>query len=120
MAATRAFIGLDPAGRFLYAANEQGDAIVAFGVDARSGKLVPTGQILNTKTQSPSYFLGFSKGGRRREMMSPIPLRTQERQICKLMLRHSASTRALLDRRKTRVRQRAASQETGPRRLPSH
>jgi len=58
MAATRAFIGLDPAGRFLYAANEQGDAIVAFGVDARSGKLVPTGQILNTKNPVTIIFSG--------------------------------------------------------------
>jgi 6-phosphogluconolactonase (cycloisomerase 2 family) len=28
------FIGLDPAGRFLHAANEQGDTVVAFRIDA--------------------------------------------------------------------------------------
>lgn len=45
------FIGLDPAGRFLHAANEQGDNIVTFAVDAASGKLTPTGQ--NLKNASP-------------------------------------------------------------------
>src|SRR5262245_43858543 len=40
------FIGLDPAGRFLYAANESGDTIVAFAVDRASGGLRPTGQVI--------------------------------------------------------------------------
>ena len=45
------FIGLDPAGRFLQAANEQGDTVVTFRVDAGSGKLTPTGQVI--KNGSP-------------------------------------------------------------------
>jgi len=55
------FIGLDPTGRFLYAANEQGDSIVAFRVDARSGKLVPTGQVINTKSPVTIIFFGNSQ-----------------------------------------------------------
>ncbi len=45
------FIGLDPAGHFLQAANEQGDTVVTFRVDAGSGKLTPTGQVI--KNASP-------------------------------------------------------------------
>ena len=45
------FIGLDPAGRFLHAANEQGHTVVTFRVDESSGKLAPTGQV--TKNASP-------------------------------------------------------------------
>jgi 6-phosphogluconolactonase len=45
------FIGLDPSGRFLNAANEQGDNVVTFKVDAASGKLTPTGQVI--KNGSP-------------------------------------------------------------------
>jgi 6-phosphogluconolactonase (cycloisomerase 2 family) len=45
------FIGLDPSGHFLHAANEQGDNVVTFAVDAASGKLTPTGQ--NIKNASP-------------------------------------------------------------------
>jgi 6-phosphogluconolactonase len=40
------FIGLDPAGRFLHAANEQSDTLVTFRVDAGSGRLAPTGQVI--------------------------------------------------------------------------
>ena len=58
MAATRAFIGLDPAGRFLYAANEEGDTIVAFRLEASSGKLVPTAQVINTKSPVTIIFSG--------------------------------------------------------------
>jgi 6-phosphogluconolactonase (cycloisomerase 2 family) len=42
---------LDPAGRFLQAANEQGDSVVTFRVDAASGRLTPTGQVV--KNASP-------------------------------------------------------------------
>src|SRR5262249_12847777 len=35
------FIGRDPAGHFLYAANEQSDTVVTFRVDATSGLLAP-------------------------------------------------------------------------------
>ena len=52
------FIGLDPAGRFLYAANEQGDTIVAFRLEATSGKLVPTAQVINTKSPVTIIFSG--------------------------------------------------------------
>jgi 6-phosphogluconolactonase len=45
------FIGLDPTGHFLNAANEQGDNVVTFKVDPTSGKLAPTGQ--NIKNGSP-------------------------------------------------------------------
>ncbi len=45
------FIGLDPSGHFLNAANETGDNVVTFKVDAGSGKLTPTGQ--NIKNGSP-------------------------------------------------------------------
>jgi 6-phosphogluconolactonase len=45
------FIGLDPSGRFLNAANEQGDNVVTFKVDSASGKLTPTGQVI--KNGSP-------------------------------------------------------------------
>jgi 6-phosphogluconolactonase len=45
------FIGLDPSGHFLNAANEHGDNVVTFKVDAGSGKLTPTGQ--NIKNGSP-------------------------------------------------------------------
>jgi 6-phosphogluconolactonase len=45
------FIGLDPAGHFLNAANETGDNVVTFKVDTASGKLTPTGQ--NIKNASP-------------------------------------------------------------------
>jgi 6-phosphogluconolactonase len=40
------FIGLDPAGRFLHAANEQSDTVVTFRVDASTGRLAPTGQVI--------------------------------------------------------------------------
>jgi 6-phosphogluconolactonase len=40
------FIGLDPTGRFLNAANENGDTVVTFKVDQASGKLEPTGQVI--------------------------------------------------------------------------
>ncbi|PWT84382.1 MAG: hypothetical protein C5B56_15695 [Proteobacteria bacterium] len=40
------FIGLDPAGRFLNAANENGDNVVTYKVDPNSGKLDPTGQMI--------------------------------------------------------------------------
>jgi 6-phosphogluconolactonase (cycloisomerase 2 family) len=45
------YIGLDPAGRFLQAANEQGDTVVTFARDPASGRLTPTGQVI--KNASP-------------------------------------------------------------------
>lgn len=52
------FIGLDPAGHFLNAANEQGDNVVTFKVDAASGKLTPTGQELRTASPVTIVFVG--------------------------------------------------------------
>jgi 6-phosphogluconolactonase len=40
------FIGLDPAGRFLHAANEQSDTVVMFRIDDGTGRLAPTGQAI--------------------------------------------------------------------------
>jgi 6-phosphogluconolactonase len=52
------FIGLDPAGRFLQAANEQGDNVVTFRVDAASGKLTPTGQVVKNTSPVTIVFTG--------------------------------------------------------------
>jgi len=52
------FIGLDPAGRFLHAANEQGDNVVTFQVDTASGKLTPTGQNITNATPVTIVFAG--------------------------------------------------------------
>jgi len=49
---TPRFFAIEPSGALLYAANMDSDTIVAFRVDAASGKLTPTGQIV--KTGSPS------------------------------------------------------------------
>ena len=49
------FITLDPAGHHLYAANELGDTIVQFSVDAMNGRLTPTG--LQVQTSSPVCIL---------------------------------------------------------------
>ena len=55
---TPRFIGLDPAGHFLYAANEQGDNIVTFRVDATTGKLTPTGQVIQNASPVTIVFAG--------------------------------------------------------------
>jgi len=39
---------LDPTGRFLYAENQKSDTIVQFRVDEASGRLTPTGQVIQT------------------------------------------------------------------------
>jgi len=52
------FIGLDPAGHFLYAANEQGDTVVTFRVDGSSGKLTPTGQVIKNGSPVTIVFAG--------------------------------------------------------------
>jgi 6-phosphogluconolactonase len=41
---------LDPSGRFLLAANQDTDAIVAFRLDHDTGRLSPTGQVTHTPT----------------------------------------------------------------------
>jgi 6-phosphogluconolactonase len=52
------FIGLDPAGRFLNAANENGDTVVTFKVDQASGKLDPTGQVIVNGSPVTIVFAG--------------------------------------------------------------
>jgi 6-phosphogluconolactonase (cycloisomerase 2 family) len=52
------FIGLDPAGHFLNAANEQGDNVVTFAVDGTSGKLTPTGQAVSNASPVTIVFAG--------------------------------------------------------------
>ena len=44
--ATPRFIGLDPSGTRLYAANQRGDTVVEFDVDEASGALKATGRIV--------------------------------------------------------------------------
>ena len=44
------FIGLDPAGTHLYAANQRSDSIVEFAVDKTSGALSATGQVVKANT----------------------------------------------------------------------
>ena len=52
------FIGLDPAGHFLYAANEQGDTVVTFRVDANTGMLAGTGQVIKNASPVTIVFAG--------------------------------------------------------------
>jgi 6-phosphogluconolactonase len=53
---TPRFFGLDPTGGMLYAANLDSDNIVAFRVDERTGKLAPTGQVVETGSPSCIIF----------------------------------------------------------------
>ena len=50
------FFGLDPGGNQLYAANEDSHTIVAFRVNRETGKLTPTGQIIETGSPSCIVF----------------------------------------------------------------
>jgi 6-phosphogluconolactonase len=52
------FIGLDPSGQFLHAANEQGDTIVTFRVDGSSGRLAPSGQAIKNASPVTIVFAG--------------------------------------------------------------
>jgi len=53
---TPRFIGLDPAGAMLYAANQDSDTIVAFRVDRQSGTLTPTGHVVRVGSPSSIVF----------------------------------------------------------------
>lgn len=53
---TPRFFALDPSGTFLYAANQASDTIVCFRIDETSGKLSPTGQVVNTGSPSSIVF----------------------------------------------------------------
>jgi len=48
---------LDPAGRFLYIANQSSDTIVAFAVDSASGELSPTGHTIEVGSPSTIVFV---------------------------------------------------------------
>ncbi|MGZ8156334.1 MAG: lactonase family protein, partial [Burkholderiales bacterium] len=50
------FFALDPSGSFLYAANEFSDTIVTFRVDAASGSLRATGQVIAHPTPTCIVF----------------------------------------------------------------
>ena len=52
------FVVLDPSDRFLHAANENADTIVTFAVEARSGKLTPTGQVVKNGSPATIVFTG--------------------------------------------------------------
>jgi 6-phosphogluconolactonase len=49
--------GIDPAGRFLLAANQDSDTIVAFRIDPRTGRLRPTGAVTEAPTPVCIKFL---------------------------------------------------------------
>jgi 6-phosphogluconolactonase len=53
---TPRFIGLDPAGATLYAANQDSDRIVAFRVDPDTGTLTPTGLVVAVGSPSTIVF----------------------------------------------------------------
>jgi 6-phosphogluconolactonase (cycloisomerase 2 family) len=55
---TPRFIGLDPAGRTLYAANEQSDTVVALPIDQFTGKPVPNGKIVQDASPVTIAFTG--------------------------------------------------------------
>ena len=42
----RSYFGLDPAGRYLVAGNQNSDNVCIFRIDVNTGKLTPTGQVL--------------------------------------------------------------------------
>jgi 6-phosphogluconolactonase (cycloisomerase 2 family) len=52
------FAALAPGGRFFYAANEQGDNIVTFRVDPRTGRLATTGQVVANASPVSIVFAG--------------------------------------------------------------
>jgi 6-phosphogluconolactonase len=43
---------LDPTGGYLFAANENSSTVVLFRVDAKTGRLTPTGQVLDVPSPS--------------------------------------------------------------------
>jgi 6-phosphogluconolactonase len=52
------FIGMDPAGNFLYAANEQSDTVVSWRVDGASGRLTATSEVVETPSPVSIVFAG--------------------------------------------------------------
>jgi len=55
---TPRFIGLDPAMRNLYAANEQSDTVVTLAIDQLTGKPVPNGKIIHNASPVTIVFAG--------------------------------------------------------------
>ena len=53
---TPRFFTLDPIGDLLYAANLESHSIVAFRVDQKTGKLTPSGQVIETGSPSCIIF----------------------------------------------------------------
>ena len=53
---TPRFFALDPSGRFLYVANQNSDTIVAFRVEASTGRLAATGQTIHTGSPASIVF----------------------------------------------------------------
>jgi 6-phosphogluconolactonase len=53
---TPRFFALDPAGSFLYAANQDSDTIVAFRVDPHAGTLTATGHVVAVGSPSSIVF----------------------------------------------------------------
>jgi 6-phosphogluconolactonase len=49
--------GVDPTGRFLLAANQDSDTIVTFHIEQQTGKLVPTGHVMQVPTPVCVKFL---------------------------------------------------------------
>jgi 6-phosphogluconolactonase len=55
---TPRFIGVDPAGRYLYAANEQSDTVVTLRIDQNTGIPVPNGNIIQNASPVTIVFAG--------------------------------------------------------------
>ena len=55
---TPRFIGIDPVGRNLYAANEQSDTVVALRLDEATGKPTPSGKIIQNASPVTIVFTG--------------------------------------------------------------
>jgi 6-phosphogluconolactonase len=54
---TPRFFGLDPTGRALYAANQNSDTVVIFRVNATTGKLTPTKEVVNVASPTTIAFV---------------------------------------------------------------
>ncbi|MBO0880281.1 MAG: beta-propeller fold lactonase family protein, partial [Mycobacterium sp.] len=55
---TPRFIGIEPTGHFLYAANEQSDTVVTLRVDQITGKPTPNGKIIQNASPVTIVFAG--------------------------------------------------------------
>jgi 6-phosphogluconolactonase len=55
---TPRFIGIEPAGHYLYAANEQSDTVVTMRIDPNTGHLTPNGKIFQNASPVAIVFAG--------------------------------------------------------------